>query len=180
MRKISRLVIILFCLFGSGCGLHLRDKSMISSNLYDLYFLPEKPYDELSTQLRTLFQSLGIKLVKSKKQARFSIIINMDLFSYSRPDVVDASLPVTLNFIKTASIEIQDNHTNRIITSRDFAVNQSLTLNANQIYTRDANNLIQRQLTRQVVSLIYYWLISTQTKNMLNYAAHIKTTQHAA
>lgn len=153
---------------------------MISSKLYQLYFSPQKPYSELSTQLNMLFRSLGIVLVKKPSQAHFSLVITNDLFSYGRPDVVDASLPTTLNFLQTAHVSIQDTHTHKIIAAQEFTVNQSLTLNANQIYTSDANDLIRKQLSREIVSLIYYWLISSQTKDSIHHATITKTARSAA
>jgi hypothetical protein len=172
--------IFIFCLCMTGCAFHARSKSMIASELYQVYFEPERPYSELSIQIKSFFDSLGIKLVKNKSQAPFSIIVSNDLFSYSRPDIVDASLPTTLNFSQTAFIEILNNHSHKVVASREFNADQSLTLNANQIYTADSNSLIRQQLNRQIVSLIYYWLISSQTKESIHDANHIKTTRHAA
>lgn len=153
---------------------------MISSELYQLYFSTEKPYSELSTQLNTLFRSLGIVLVKKPSQAHFSLVITNDLFSYSRPDVVDASLPATLNFLQTAHVSIQNTRTHKIVATQEFTVNQSLTLNANQIYTSDANDLIREQLSREIVSLVYYWLISSQTKDSIHHAIIPSTARRAA
>ena len=180
MKKIALLLIMGFCFLSAGCAFQLRSKSMISSELYQLYFLPEKPYSELSTQLNTLFRSLGIVLVKKESQAHFSLIITNDLFSYSRPDVIDASLPATLNFLQSAHVEIRDIRTHKMVAAQEFTVNHSLTLNANQIYTADANDLIREKLNREIVSLIYYWLISSQTKDSIHHAIIPSTTRRAA
>lgn len=180
MKKIALLLIIGFCLLSAGCAFQLRSKAMISSELYQLHFSPERPYSELSTQLNTLFRSLGIVLVKKESQAHYSLVITNDLFSYSRPDVVDASLPATLNFLQTAHISIQDTRTHKTVASQEFTVNHTLTLNANQIYTADANDLIREKLNREIVSLIYYWLISSQTKESIHHADISSTTRRAA
>lgn len=177
MKRVTILFLILFCVLSASCAFHLRSKSMISSELYQFYFSPEKPYSELTTQLKSLFRSLSLMIVKNKSQARFSLIVSNDLFSYSRPAVVDASLPTTLNFAQTAHIEIQDNHMHQSVASQEFSVTQSLTLNANQIYTADANNLIRQELNRQIVLLVYYWLMSSQTKDAIH-ASIAKTTRH--
>lgn len=163
----KRLFITMICLLMTGCAFHARSKSMMATELYQVYFVPEKPYSELSTQLKNLFNSLGIKLVKNKSQAPFSIVVSNDLFSYSRPDIVDASLPTTLNFSQTAFVEIHNNQSHKIVASREFNTDESLTLNANQIYTSDANSLIREKLNRRILSLIYYWLISSQTKESI-------------
>lgn len=177
MKQFVALLMIGLCFLSAGCTFQLRSKAMISSKLYQLYFLPEKPYSELSTQLNTLFRSLGIVLVKKKSQAHFVLVITNDLFSYSRPDVVDASLPATLNFLQTAHVEIRDTHTNKMVAAQEFTVNHILTLNANQIYTSDANDLIREKLNREIVSLVYYWLISSQTKDSIHHAIISETAR---
>ena len=171
---------ILFCMLCSGCGFQLRSKGDFPKEFNPLYFSSEKPYSPLSVQLNELFQSLRVHVAKTKSDARFSIVISHDIFSYSRPDMVNATLPTNLNFMQSAIVTIVDNKKNTTISAKSFSTSQSLTLNANQIYTANANNLIQYELNRQLVSVIYYWLVSKNTKDVLHGTIISQTTRRTS
>lgn len=180
IKHITTIVIILFCLLSNGCAFHPRSKSEFPKELSTVYFSSEKPYSPLSEQLNELFRSLHVRLAKTKSNARFSIVISNDHFAYSRPDIVNTTLPSNLNFMQSATITVINNNNHSTIGSKSFSTSQSLTLNTNQIYTLNANNLIQYELSRQIVSVIYYWLVSKNTKDALHYANVTQTTRHAS
>ena len=180
IKYFTIISVILCCILISGCGFQLRSKANFPRELNTVYFTAAKPYSPLSVQLNDLFQSMGVHIVKSKSNARFSILISHDNFAYSRPDIVNATLPTSINFIQSATITIVDNKNNKTIVSRSFSTAQSLTLNANQIYTSNANDLIQHELNREIVSVIYYWLVSKNTKDALNHANIVQTARHAS
>lgn len=171
-------LLALLCFFCSGCAFHLRSKSDFPKTLSWLYFSSEKPYSVLSTQLTNLFQSMDVHLVKNPSAAPFTLLVTHDHFSYSRPDIVNTSLPTNINFLQTATVTLKNNQNNAPVISRSFSATESLTLNANQIYTNNANGLIKQALNRRVVSLIYYWLVSTNTTELLNHATISQTARH--
>lgn len=178
-KRTAIIIVILFCILSAGCGFKPRSKSDFPAQLNTIYFSGEKPYSILSEQLHNLFQSVGVRLVKTKTNAHFSIFLSHDNFVYSRPDIVNTTLPTNLNFMQSATVTIFDNRNNSILSTKSFSTSQSLTLNTNQIYTNNANNLIQHELNRQIVSMIYYWLISKNTKDVLSHAVITQTTRHA-
>lgn len=175
----KRFIIILLCILLSGCGFHLRPKGLFPTQLNRVYFFSSKPYGLLSIRMTDLLQADGVTIVKQKSNARFSIVISHDHFAYSQPDIVNLSLPTSINFIQSATIAIQDNVSKKIVASNYFETSRSLTLNANQIYTRNFNDEVHRELSRELSTLIYYWLVSNDTKDALRtltHANHAKTT----
>ena len=178
MKKIIALSIVLFCFICSGCGFHLRSESSIPSELKNIYFSSTRPYSTLSLQMYTLFRSMDMHLVKNQADARFSIFVTRDNFSYSRPDIVDTTLPTTISFLHSATITIKDNKFKDTVASQSFTATQTLTLNVNQIYTANSNDLIKQQLNRRISYLIYYWLISKNTKMALHDASHTKSIKY--
>lgn len=118
---------------------------------------------------------MHVQLVKQKTEAPFSILVSNDHFIYGRPQIVNGALPTSLNFSQSATVDIENNKNNNIIASQSFLTSQSLTLNANQMYTANANALMQQEMNRDLASLIYYWLISSNTKVVLHHANNIKT-----
>jgi len=171
MKKSIFFCILLFCFLSSGCAFHLRSRANFPPQLMRVYFSSERPYSVLTTQLTTLFQSMDIQLVKSPSQAALSILISDDVFTYSRPDIVDTTLPTSINFSQIATVRIEDNKDKAILATQAFGTSKSLMLNPNQIYTANANDLIKQELNRRLVSLIYYWITSTNTKDVLKYAS---------
>lgn len=174
----KRLVtLILICLMLTGCGFHLRAASDFPSALKQLYFSSDSSYSRLSVELLTLFQAAKLHLVKKQSQTRFSLIVTRDHFAFSRPDIVNLSLPTNINFLQSVNIEIHDNVTHKTIASNYFEVDRSLTLNASQIYTATSNDAVRQELNRELATLIYYWLTSTNIKKALDkHATHTTTT----
>lgn len=134
----------------------------------------------LSTQLNMLFGSLNVVRVKKPSEAPFSVIITRDHFSYSKPDFVDTTLPTTISYSQFANVEIENNRNHKTVAKKIFATGIAVTLNANQIYTADANNLIQRELSQQLVTVIYYWFIASNTQAKLHYANIDKTARSSS
>lgn len=174
------LVVMMGAILLAGCAFHFRSPKYFPAELKTMCFSAERPNSILSQKLTLLFHSMHATLVKSSKNARFSIVVARDHFEYSRPDIVDATLPSTLNFIQSAQINVVDNKNNQVIASRTFNTSQSLTLTANQMYTAYANNLIEEELDRQIVLVVYYWLTSKNMKDALHHASITKTTRRAS
>lgn len=172
--------IIFSCIFLASCSFEPRSSKAMPDELSKIYFSPVKPDSVLTTQLNELFRSLHVRLVKQQSAAPFSVIISRDHFSYSRPDFVDATLPTVISFSQFATISIENNKNHKTVVKKEFITGLSVTLNANQIYTADANNLMRRQLCQQLITLIYYWFIASNTQAALYYANHPKTAHHTS
>ena len=181
IKQLKFFWILLFCLTISACGFQMRSAADFPSSLRPLYFSSVRPYSLLSVNLRELFNAMHAPLTKTANDARFSIFISQDHFIYSRPDTVDATLPTSIGFSQIATINIQDNQTKKTLLTKKFTTSDSLTLNANQIYTANSNDLMRQELNHEMISLIYYWLISKNTTDVLNHhAANTKTTRRAS
>jgi len=168
MKKLLSISLILFCFLISGCGFHLRSKADFPIELNTIYLSSDKAYSTLAIDLTALFQSMDTRLVKNQSNAPFSVVIANNYFTYSRPAIIDATQLTTIGFMKRATISIINNKNHKVIATQSFTTAQSLTLNSNQIYTVNSNDIMQQQLNREMVSLIYYWLISSHTKAALS------------
>lgn len=176
MKKHIALFLLLALSLLNGCGFHLRGTSSTPPELQQVYFSTNTPDSPLSTGLRRLLKAMHSNVVKNVAQAPFSIMLSRDKFSYGRPDIVNTTLTSYMNYMQTATIVIINNQTHKIAITKDFSLTQSLTLNVNQIYTTDRNELIQREFSKEMTLLIYYWLISTQTTKALQHATLNKPT----
>ena len=173
-------ILILFCSLICSCSFVPRSTIAFPDELKPLYFSTDRPYSVLSNQLNALFQSMNVPIAKRKSDTLFSIVVSYDHFSYGRPDIVDATLPTCINYSQVATIDIVNNKNDKTIRTRTFTTTQSITINANQIYTANANELVKQAINRRMVTLIYYWLISSNTKAALHHAIITQTTKHAS
>lgn len=172
--------IILFCFALAGCGLHMRNRATFPAELNKIYLSDATPHTPLAIQLQELFHSMGSTLVTHPSQATFSVLVTHDHFTYNRPDVANSNLPTTMNYSQSAKIDIKYNPHDSIIASQSFVTSRSLTLNAGQIYTTNANDLMRRELTQNLISVIYYWLVSENTKDALHHATIPHIARHAS
>ncbi|PIZ03719.1 MAG: hypothetical protein COY58_07745 [Gammaproteobacteria bacterium CG_4_10_14_0_8_um_filter_38_16] len=180
MKYIIALTVIIFSLLSVGCGFHARTNASFPAELKRFYFSSERPYTVLSIQLKQLLKSMGAVRVKKPSEAKFTILITRDHFAYNRPDVVNSTLPTAMNYSQTVKISIIENLNHTMIASQLFTTSQSLTLNAGQIYTINENNLIKSELNRNLISLIYYWILSYKTRDVLHHASIMQSTQRAS
>ena len=181
MKNFFRLCVITLCFLCSGCGFHMRSASTFQPQLKTIYFSSSKAYSALSIQLKGLLTAMGAKLVNHPSDARYALIITRDFFTNSRPDVVDTTLPTTINYSYSATATIKDTQLNKTVATQSFFTSQTLVLNVNQVYTANANELVKQQLNRRIISLIYYWLISIDIKMALQDADHTQpTSKHTA
>ena len=176
MRYFLAILLAISCLLLSGCGFHFRSSQSAPTALNPVFFSAAKPYSTLTTDMRQLLDAMKIRRVKEITQAPFSLIISVDNFVYSRPDIANTTLTSNMNFMQSATLNIIDNRTHALIASRSFSTTASLTLNVNQIYTADRTELIKQELNREITLLIYYWLTSSQTKAALQHATFSKPT----
>ena len=162
-----KYILLLFCLFLSACGFHMRSSVDFPTQLRQVYFSSVAPYGWLSVQLKELLSSVKVKFSPQQKDVTYSIRVTSDDFSDSKPSEIDATLPTAIEFTKSTSVEIINNHTRKVLIQKSFSVSESLTLNANQIYANNANAVVKQTLNRELISLIYYWLISTDVQEAL-------------
>jgi hypothetical protein len=175
------LLLLLTSLALTGCGFHFRSPDEFPKPLHTLYFTSEKPYSSLSIKLRALLKSMRVVLVSNPKDAPYTMLVTGNHFSYPRPDIVDTTLPSSIVFSQMATLTIVNNRDKKMIATKLFHASSSLTLNSNQIYTANSNDLIHEQLNRELTSLVYYWLVSSNTKDAFNsHATDHKTITHTA
>lgn len=164
------LIIVYFCL--SGCGFTMRNNKPFPRVLHSVYIASEKPNSLLTTKLKALLTSHQTSLQNGAHDAPISLVITNDVFNSSRAAVLNANLPSTISYHQTATITIKNNKTNSPIAARSFSSSQALLLNANQINMPTNEYEIKNTLNQDIVTQIYYWLISTNLKNILQHANH--------
>lgn len=164
--KVIYLCLLSFLL--CSCSFELRSPKAFPDELKQIHYVSTKQSSPLSTQLLALLHSMHTEILPAQHHAAVTVSLSNDHFSYSRPDIIDSTLPSVINFSQSATVKLINNKTHHVIAEKTFITSQSITINANQIYTRDANNTVSAALNEQMITLIYYWITSSNTKAALH------------
>lgn len=162
------IYVSLLCLLLCSCSFEPRSPKAFPDELKQIHYVSAKQSSPLSIQLRALLHSMHASILPANHRAAVTLSLSNDHFSYSRPDIIDSTLPSVINFSQSATVKLINDKTHHIIAEKTFITSQSITINANQIYTRDANNTVRAALTEQMITFIYYWITSSNTKAALH------------
>lgn len=173
MRKYTYPLVLILCSFlMAGCGFQPRSGKRLPNSLRQVYYAPENPDSITSVQLKAMLAAMNVHFVKSPKLAKYTLHISNNRFSSSRAEITNANLPSSISYDLTAAVSIENNKTKHVLVSNFFVANQSITLNANQIYMPNTNYAIKQTLSNEIQAQIYYWLTTTNIKKILDYASN--------
>ena len=154
-------------LLAAGCGFKPRKAADIPPELHTLHIETPNPNSTLSTQLTALLYSLKINLTPSAKDAKVTLHIDNITFTHDQPDITTSGEAVTFIYTMHVNAELIRQSDHHVITQKTFQAQQPLLLNTNQVYAQGVSTLIRRTLQREIIALIYDWLIAEQTQQQL-------------
>ena len=169
MKKIRLTLIILLLVTAlTGCGFRPRSAADIPPQLHPVYLSTRNPYSAFTTELRAMFKSLHIGLAKSRFSAPYTIKISHYRFTQSNSTITTTTLAVTFTYETTLDISILDPTGKRIAGPKTVSAVRSLVQTASQVYTPGSVTLVKQELRPDVISHIYYFLVSGDTKTALD------------
>lgn len=166
MKRI--LIILVSTLLLTGCGFHPRRANDVPPELHTLYLKSSKPYSPLITQLRSMLASLNIKLVNKQSDAPYTLNVSNIVFSQSNPPITTTTLAVSFSYTMSVSVHIQARDGKQLIPTKSLSAQRSISQNASQVYTPGTATLAKQELRRDIISQIYYVLISNNLRNALH------------
>lgn len=111
------------------------------------------------TQLKNQFQSVGIQLTPTLQQAPVSLRI-LDLhYFHNNPNIVTNSFAVAYTYTLSITVQLFDAQGRSIAGPKTFSASESITLSTNQVLIPGAYTVTRQQLQREVITLVYYWVI---------------------
>lgn len=179
LSNMKKSIAILWLLFGvlllSSCGFHPRRASEIPPQLHTLYIETQQPYNPLITQLKDMLRSLDVNIVKKPAQAAYTLHIDKIAFSQSNPPITTTRLAVSFTYSLSVSVQISISKGKDVTRKKVLSATRSISQNASQVYTPGTATLARHELRRDIISQIYYLLISNDTRNALSHHVHKST-----
>jgi len=173
------LIVIVLALSLTGCAFHPRSAADIPPQLHHVFLDTKNPYSAFTTQFKAMLRSLNITLDKTRHLAPYTIKITHYKFSQSNPPITTTSLAVTFTYSISLKISIQSQSGKTIEGPRSLGASRSLVQSASQVYTPGTATLTKQELQRDVISQIYYFLVSEDTRHALDKFNKRKTKYHA-
>ena len=160
---------VLSVLFLSGCGFHPRRSTDIPPQLRVLYVKTQQPYTPLITQLKAMLKSLNIKLAQRNTEAPYTLNITDIAFSQSNPPITTTTLAISFTYSLNVTASITDRDGKDLIPQKNLHASRYISQNASQVYTPGTATLVRQELNRDIISQIYYLLISNNLRRALNH-----------
>jgi len=171
------LVMTVISLVLSGCGFHLRSAAKVPAQLHTLYLKTPSPYSPLVTQLKATLKSFGIRLVKNHCKAAYTLNLKKIHFSQSNPAITTTNLAVSFTYSLTVNIQITTANNKAVTPLQTLYATRSISQNPSQVYTPGAATLARQELRRDIISQIYYALISKNTDRKLHSLCFTKSNK---
>jgi len=102
---------------------------------------------------------MSIQVTECPQDTPTHLLITNVLYYHDNPNIITASYAATYSFTLTMKAELAVG--NKIIAGpRTFGVTGTMTLNPNQVLVPGSDTVVREELQRDIVSLMYYWLLS--------------------
>lgn len=156
-----------------GCGFKPRHPSDLPPQLHFLRLCSPRPEEQLPVMLKRTLQALHVRFTK---HATIILKLSKVQYTYANPNISSTIYAVQYPVTLTVSVFLLGPNQKVILPSHSISVSRVVILNANQVLVPNILREAAQDLTREAVNLIYYWLISENTKQALN---QYERTNHA-
>ena len=147
----------------TSCGFHTRSAYNLPPSLKTIAVRMPGEDKGFQADIRQLLTSLNIRI---KSNAPFVLNISDISFSHSQPNLISTEIAVTYNYTMTMTFSILKGE-KKIIPNKTLSASRNIIMNVNQVYTSAVTELARRELSREIINLLYYQLISQEMKNAL-------------
>lgn len=168
-RWVKQILIIGLCSVLAACGFHPRRASDVPAPLHTLHLQTRTPYNPLVTETTDMLKALDVKLVSLPTQANYTLRLDKINFHQSIPSITTTSLAVTLTYTLSVEVQLLDAKSHRIVIEKRLSSKRSISQNASQVYTPGTATLVIQALRRDIVSQLYYLLVSNKTRSGLHH-----------
>lgn len=172
----TKVKLFLFFLIGTvifnlaGCGFHSQTIQDIPPQLRTIYLDSPNPYSPLTVQLRRTLKSINVHITQTAQAAPVTLRIISNNMTPNIPSIIYSGNATSYSYTLKTTFEIAKRNGEIIFGPKTLHISRSVLQNANQVYTPDATDLLKRELTRSMVTLIYNQITALNTWKALNKA----------
>ena len=164
IRHFIGLISFIFLL--TGCGFHLRNATNMPPQLKTLYLNVDKPDTPFNQALRHLLLSLNVNLTQKASEAPLQLKVTYD-FTHSTPEIVSSTQTVTYVYTLQVEASVLNSKGVIVVPVHVIVLSQTQAMNTTQIYTPNTASIVENELERDTINLLYFWLTNTATKTAL-------------
>ncbi len=154
----------------AGCGFRTLSPHDIPPPLRNIYVDTKNPYAPLVVQLKRMLTSLKVRMVNSPQAAPVTLRISDIKTDFSMPPIIYSGNATAYTYSLAVTIELTKKNGSLIYGPNKISISRSLLQNVNQVYVPNADMLMQRDLTRNMVTIIYNRITSRDVQKALHKA----------
>ncbi|MBS0350124.1 MAG: hypothetical protein JSR33_02870 [Proteobacteria bacterium] len=166
VRNISILLFVLIAT--SSCYWRMRNPEEVPPQLRVLYLKPQNVESHFKILLINILRSARIVLTPTQSTAPYTLNVYDYSLIHDNPSITSTSIAITYTYTLTVTVSITDSHGHTVIPAHTIEVTRDVTVNTNQIFTINSTSVFQQEMQREAANLIYYWLTSAKTQQLLN------------
>lgn len=159
VKIFTTLFLLFLFLLTSGCGFHLRQAAQVPPQYRVLYLDAPNLHGTFLTDLSRQLRSMSILLTNTPQEAPVHLRILSLHYTHDNPNIVTNSFAVSYTYTLSITVALLNSREQIISGPKTFSASNTVTLNANQVLVPGADTVTKQQLQREVITLIYYWMI---------------------
>lgn len=159
----------LLSFFLSACGFKFRNQHELPQQLRILYLKSNDPYGPFTISLKQALRSSGVELVDAPSEALVTLDLESAHTTVTANSIGPSSQARVYNVNYTVIFSLLNSIGTPILPDQRIVVNDTLTLNANQLL--DSNNQLkieEEEMRREAIRQIYNRLSSQQVLEIVS------------
>ncbi len=161
--------LILLTVFLSACGFRFRNQHELPQQLRILYLQSNDPYGPFTISLKQALRSSGVELVDAASEASITLDLQSAHTTVIANSIGPSSQARVYSVNYTVIFALLNSVGAIILPAQHIVVNDTLTLNANQLL--DSNNqlkILEEEMRREAIRQIYNRLSSQQVLQLVS------------
>jgi len=164
MKIIKLLFILSIAALLTGCGFHLRGAYPLPPQLRTMYLQSDKPYSDLTKQIKMTLALSNVKLTADPTQAPIILALSNENFSTYQTSVGNSTQTRNYNATYAVTYQLQNKYGNDITAAKTISNSSTITVNQNEILENSNKlNIVKQNLIRDLVMKLMFQLSSKNT-----------------
>lgn len=164
IRPIAALLVLCALL----CACAFAPPRGVPAYFRTLYINTLNPYSSFMTELINRLRAVDVRFVPKPQWAQYQLDIGQVQLLGGNHGVTSTTTASTVPVTQTVTVRILTYHHKQVVPPRTFSATQSMILNTNQILHSNTPAPAIRLLSRELVSQIYDWLVSTNVQAQIH------------
>lgn len=152
IRKLLKHSLLLFTLFLTSCGFHLRGMMDIPPWLNDVSIIVQNAHRDLESLIKEQLEAYHIRVCSNPNAAKYWLIVDHDDDKQQITSVSSSTTPRQYQLVYTIHYKLQHANGKDVIPPCSVVVTRQLTVNSNRILgSNDEEEILKKEMRRDAV-----------------------------